>query len=125
MESSVNAVSGAIVDASIAVHRELGPGLLESVYESCLCMELRERGLSFAQQVALPIMYRGVELAHPLRLDLLVDDRVIVEVKHVDPLLPVHYSQLISYLRLSGREVGLLLNFKVTLMRTGIKRLVN
>jgi GxxExxY protein len=113
-----------IIGAAIEVHRELGPGLLESAYEACLAYELAKRGRRVSRQVPLPIKYKGVELAEGYRIDLLVDDLVVVEVKACDGLNPIHQAQLLSYLRLSGRQVGLLLNFHETSLRRGLKRLV-
>lgn len=117
-------VSGKIVDAALAVHRELGPGLLESVYESCLCFELRQRGLEVEVQVVVPIFYRGVKMDADLRLDLIVGRTVVVEVKATNGIIPVYSAQLMTYLKLTGLRVGLLLNFNVPLLRDGIKRIV-
>jgi len=114
-----------IIGAAIEVHRVLGPGLLESTYEACLADELAERGLKVERQKALPVKYREVLLDCGYRIDLLVEDMVIVELKVVDRLAPIHEAQLLSYLRLSGMPVGLLLNFNVTELRRGIRRLVN
>lgn len=111
-----------IIGAAIDVHRTLGPGLLESVYEQALCHELSLRSIPFKQQVELPISYKGAVLGSSLRMDLLVADAVIVEVKAVEQQLPVHASQLLTYLRLSGYRVGLLINFNVTVLRNGILR---
>ena len=107
------------------MHRSLGPGLLESAYETCLAYELGQRGINVERQKSLPVMYREVKLEAGYRLDLLVDGLVIVEVKAVDRLLPIHHAQLISYLRLSGCSLGLLINFNVRLLKSGIRRLVN
>ncbi|TNF26777.1 MAG: GxxExxY protein [Deltaproteobacteria bacterium] len=113
-----------IIGAAIEVHRHVGPGLLERAYAVCLTHELRQLGLDVRTEVTMPLVYKGVALDHAYRLDLLVDGAVIVEVKAVKALQPIHTAQLISYLRLSGLTVGLLLNFHVPLLRTGIKRLV-
>ena len=121
----VNEVSGTIIGAAIAVHRVLGPGLLESAYETCLAYELGQRGINFERQKSLPVTYREVKLEAGYRLDLLVDGSVIVEVKAVERLLPIHDAQLISYLRLSGCSLGLLINFNVRLLKNGVRRLVN
>jgi GxxExxY protein len=121
----LNEVSGAIVDGAIQVHSSLGPGLLESAYQTCLAYELRERGLTVRNQVALPIVYKTIEMPVGYRVDLIVEESVIVEVKTVASLLPIHEAQLLTYLRLSGRRLGLLLNFHVPRMRDGIRRLVN
>jgi GxxExxY protein len=110
-------LSEAIIGAAIAVHRELGPGLLESIYETCLVHELREAGLAVSQQLAIPIMYKGVRMSNDLRLDLLVDDRIIVEVKAVEDFHPVHQAQLLTYLKLTDKRVGLLLNFNSPVLR--------
>jgi GxxExxY protein len=118
-------LSEAIIGAAIAVHRELGPGLLESIYETCLVHELREAGLAVSQQLAIPIMYKGVRMSNDLRLDLLVDDRIIVEVKAVEDFHPVHQAQLLTYLKLTDKRVGLLLNFNSPVLRNGIKRMMN
>ena len=117
-------VTGDVVDGSVKVHSRLGPGLLESAYERCLAFELRRRGHRVETQVQQSIVYDGVILDACYRLDMLVDDVVIVELKTVEKILPVHEAQLLSYLRLSGREVGLLINFRVARVRDGIKRLV-
>ena len=120
----VNDVSGQIVDAAIQVHRTLGPGLLENVYELCLEHELKKRGLAVSRQVALPVVYGGIELEAGLRLDLLVEDCVIVELKACESLLPIHRAQVLTYLRLSGHRVGLLINFNAELIKQGIKRII-
>ncbi len=114
-----------IIGSAIEVHRSLGPGLLESAYETCLAYELGQRGINVERQKSLPVMYREVRLEAGYRLDLLVDGLVIVEVKAVDRLLPIPHAQLISYLRLSGCSLGLLINFNVRLLKQGIRRLVN
>src|SRR6266542_2178839 len=100
-----------IIGAAIEVHRMLGPGLLESAYEECLCHELRLRGIALQRQIDVPLIYKGAALTAAFRLDVLVEDNVIVEVKSVEKLLPVHEAQLVTYLRLAGKRVGLLLNF--------------
>ncbi len=115
-----------IIGAAIEVHRALGPGLLESAYRGCLKLELAERGLTVAQELPLPVIYHGQPVGVGYRLDLIVDDRVVVEVKSVEQLLPVHTAQLLSYLRLSNRPTGLLLNFNVKwLVEQGLRRVVN
>jgi GxxExxY protein len=113
-----------IIGAAIEVHRHLGPGLLESAYEECLCHELHLRGIPFLRQVPLPVEYKGVKLDCGYRLDLLVDDAVIVELKCVDAILPIHEAQLLTYLRLAGKRVGLIINFNVPVLRKGIVRRV-
>jgi GxxExxY protein len=119
-----NRVSAAIVDSAFAVHQALGPGLLESVYEQCLPLELRTRGFAVAQQVSQPVTYRGARIDAGFRLDLVVGELVVVEVKAAERLLPVHDAQLLTYLKLSGRRLGLLINFNVPRIKEGIKRLV-
>jgi len=119
-----NEVARQIVDAAFAVHTALGPGLLESVYEVCLAHELRKRGLSVRQQVVLPVHYDGVRLDAGLRLDLLVNDTVIVEIKAVENLLPVHKAQALTYLKLTGCRLALLINFNVPVIKEGIHRIV-
>jgi GxxExxY protein len=122
--SDVEQVAKEVVDAAMAVHMALGPGLLESVYEVCLCHELAQRGVPFESQVTLPVTYRGVRLDAGLRLDLVVGGRVIVELKAVETTQPVHEAQLLTYLKLTGLRVGLLINFSSALLRDGIKRMV-
>ena len=115
-------VSRAVIGAAIEVHRELGPGLLESAYLACLCRELALHELSFRTEVSLPIEYKGVHLECGYRMDLVVEDRVAVELKSVDKVLPIHQAQLMTYLRLSKIRVGLLINFNVRVLRDGIFR---
>jgi GxxExxY protein len=112
-----------IVDAAFAVHKGLGPGLLESVYEICLVHELHKRGLAVERQVTLPIMYDNLQLDAGLRLDLVVEKRIIVELKVVEVLLPVHKAQLLTYLKLSGYRLGLLMDFNCALIKHGIHRI--
>ena len=121
----VNQVSGAIVSSAMPVHTILGPGLLESVYQGCLAHELRKRGFEVASQVGLPLVFDGEKIELGYRIDLVVENSVIVEVKSVDSIHPVHQAQLLSYMRLSGIGVGLLINFYVAHLRDGIKRLVD
>ncbi len=121
----LNELTEAIIGAAMTVHSELGPGLLESAYEACLEFELSRRGLHVERQKPLPIVYQDVELDAGYRVDLLVEDQVIVEIKAVDELAPIHEAQVLSYLRLSGCRVGLLLNFHVERLRQGIQRVVN
>lgn len=123
MES--DAITSGIIGAACNVHSALGPGLLECVYQLCLVHEFRKRGMRVRTQVAIPIVYDGLRLNGALRLDLLVEEEVIVELKATEGITPVHKAQLLSYLRLSGKRVGLLLNFNVVHMRFGIHRLVN
>ncbi len=119
-----NQITESIIGAAIEVHKALGPGLIESAYEECLCRELSLRHLSFRRQVDLPVQYKGVRLDCGYRMDLVVEDSVIVELKTVDKLLPVHEAQLLTYLKLYGRSVGLLFNFNVPVLKEGIKRMV-
>ena len=121
----VDRVTGRVVGAAIVVHSALGPGLLESAYEACLAHELRKRGLRVRVQVPLPIVYDGVRIDLGYRIDLLVDDAVVVELKAVTRLHPIHEAQLLSYLKLSGHRVGLLINFHSLHLRDGIRRMVN
>jgi GxxExxY protein len=114
-----------IIGSSIDVHREVGPGLLESAYQPCLECELLRKGIKFRRQVPLPLTYRGVRLDCGYRMDLVVEDKVIVEVKSVDRIANIHHAQMITYLKLSGAQIGLLLNFNVTSMRQGIRRIAN
>ncbi len=123
--SDLNDLTGDVIGAAIEVHRTLGPGLLESVYEECLCMELGLRGVPFERQKELPILYKGRRLAGGFRLDVVADGRVIVELKACDTLLPIHEAQLLSYLKMAEIKVGLLINFNVPVLREGIKRMAN
>ncbi len=121
----VNDCSNDIIGACIEVHKTLGPGLLESTYEECLCRELSMRNLAFQRQVGLPVQYKGVKLDCGYRLDLIVEQSVIVELKSIESLLSIHEAQLLTYLKLSGLSIGLLVNFNETLLKNGLKRLVN
>jgi GxxExxY protein len=123
--TELNKITETIIGSALAVHQELEPGLLESAYEACLVYELLQRGLSIQQQKALPVNYRGVKVDCGYRIDLLVEDKVIVELKAVERLEPIHEAQLLSYLKLSGYRVGLLINFNVKVLKQDIKRLVN
>ena len=117
-------ITEVILGAGIEVHKALGPGLLESAYEECLCYELNLRGLSYKRQVDPPVTYKAVKLDCGYRLDLIVEDAVILELKSVEKLLPIHEAQLLTYLRLSGKRVGLLMNFNVATLKDGIVRRV-
>jgi GxxExxY protein len=122
----LNKITEAIIGAAIEVHRNLGPGLLESAYRQCLCYELSQRKYEALQEVPLPLLYKGVKLECGYRLDLLVNDAVIVEIKSVENLMPIHEAQLLSYLKISGGKIGLLLNFNVKMLKHGgIKRFAN
>src|ERR1700756_1037543 len=120
----VNRITGAVISAAMKVHSHLGPGLLESAYEACLAHELRKQNLRVAQQVGLPVIYDGERIDLGYRIDLIIEDLVIVEIKCVEAINPVHQAQLLSYIRLSGRHIGLLINFDVAHLRDGIKRMV-
>jgi GxxExxY protein len=119
----VDRIASEIVDAGFQVHKALGPGLLESAYEECVAHELLERGLSVRRQVAMPIAYRGVKLEAGYRIDLLINDCVVVEVKAIEALLPIHQAQ-VTYLRLSGCRLGFLMNFNVQMFKSGVRRIV-
>ena len=118
-------ISGIILDACIAVHREMGPGLLESIYILCLCRELTLRELKVNREVLIPLFYKGHELSKDFRIDLLVEDEIILEIKAVDLIHPVHEAQIISYLKLTDKRLGFLINFNVPLLKNGFKRFVN
>lgn len=118
-------LSHRIIGAAIEVHRHLGPGLLESAYESCLVFELKHLGVKVEEQKPLPVVYKEVRLDCGYRLDLVVEDEIIVEIKAVEKLLPIHEAQLLSYLRLAHKRVGLLMNFHVPVLKNGLKRIVN
>lgn len=120
----VERIGAEVVDAGLCVHRALGPGLLESVYEECLAHELSRRGLKVERQVFFPIQYEGYELSNKLRIDLLVEDEVVIELKAVEKMHPLYEAQLLTYLRLSKKRLGFLINFNVHLFREGIKRMV-
>ncbi len=120
----VNKTTEAIIGAAIEVHRHLGPGLLESAYEECLCEELLLRKIPFKRQIVLPVTYKNKKLDIGYRIDLLVNDEVVVELKTVESILPIHEAQILTYMRLGGWQVGLILNFNVTILKNGIKRLV-
>jgi GxxExxY protein len=113
-----------IIGAAIEVHRALGPGLLESAYEECLCHELHLRGLAFQRQVDLPVPYKGLKLDCGYKMDVVVEDEVVLELKSIEKILPVHEAQLLTYMKLSGKRVGLLINFNVPLLTRGIIRRV-
>jgi GxxExxY protein len=120
-----NEIAEKVIGAAIEVHRHLGPGLLESAYDECLCYELNRQGVGFERQVHLPIDYKGLRLDCAYRLDLLVEELLIVEIKAVDQVLSIHKSQLLTYLRAAHKHVGLLINFNTPMLRTGIRRIVN
>ena len=120
----VNEITQTVIGAAIEVHRVLGPGLLESTYEECLCRELHLRNVPYERQRRLPVDYKGTQLDCGYRLDLLVCEQVVVEIKAVESLLPIHQAQLLTYLKLGGWKVGLLMNFNVPVLKQGIKRVV-
>jgi GxxExxY protein len=122
---SFNELTERIIGACIEIHRALGPGLLESAYEECLCYELSQTGIKFERQKPLPVHYKDVNLDCGYRLDLVVEDKIIIELKAVEGLLPVHEAQLLTYLKLSGLTLGLLINFNVAMLKHGIKRIAN
>jgi len=121
---NLNDLTDAIIGRAIEVHRALGPGLLESTYEMCLCRELSIRGLRFQRQVPIAVEYKGAKLDCGYRVDLVVDETVLVEIKAIDSLLPIHDAQLLSYLKLGGWKIGLLVNFNVERLKHGIRRRV-
>jgi len=121
----INELTERVIGACIEIHKTIGPGLVESAYEECLCHELRLAGLGFERQRPLPVSYKGVHLDCGYRIDLIVEGKLIVELKTVQELLPIHEAQLLTYLKLSGLAVGLLINFNVPALRRGIKRIVN
>ena len=124
IDSALDELATSVVDAIFNVHKALGPGLLESAYQTCLCIELRKRGIPIVAQEPVAIRYRGETVDAALRLDLSVDDRLIVEIKSVERLVPVHEAQLLTYLKLASKRLGLLVNFNVALIKQGIKRIV-
>lgn len=124
-EAEINKLTSEIIGSAIEVHKTLGPGLLESAYEECLCRELALRNISFERQLQLPIEYKGVKLDCGYRVDLLVAKSIIIEIKSVESLLPIHQAQTLTYMRLGNWQVGLIINFNVHLLKHGIKRLLN
>ncbi|MCH7695395.1 MAG: GxxExxY protein [Proteobacteria bacterium] len=124
IKSGSDPITEVVIGCAIEVHRELGPGLLESAYEECLAYELKVQGLDIKRQIELPIKYKSVELKCGYRMDILIPDKLVIELKTVEKLLPIHQSQILTYLRLSGVKTGLLINFYTTLLKNGIKRIV-
>ena len=120
----INDLTGQPIGSAIEVHKALGPGPLESVYEECLCHEFDLRGIPYKRQHAIPVQYKGVKLDCGYRMDILGDDRVVLELKSVDCLEPIHEAQVLTYLKLTGFKVGLLINFNVPVLRDGVKRLI-
>jgi GxxExxY protein len=120
-----NEITEKIIGAAIEVHRHLGPGLLESAYEECFCYELRQMGIAFERQVRLPIQYKGLRIESAHKMDVVVEDSVVVEIKATDGIAPVHCAQLLTYLKFFGKRVGLVINFNVPVLKDGLKRVVN
>jgi GxxExxY protein len=120
-----NEISATLVNIFLKVHRELGPGLLESVYEEIVCFELAEAGLTFTRQQAIPVIYQNKKLEIGFRADIIVENKVIIEIKSIDTIAPVHKKQLLTYLKLTDIKLGLLVNFNVNLIKDGICRVVN
>lgn len=125
MTNSLNDLSGSIIGAAIEVHKTLGPGLLESAYEECLCYDLEARGIAFERQKPLTITYKNHPIDCAYRIDILVQDAIVIELKSVDRIEPIHKAQLLTYLKLSDKNLGLLINFNVPVLKDGIIRLVN
>ena len=125
INQQIETLASSAIDASVGVHRELGPGLLESVYEQCLLHELTARGISTKTQVSVPVSYRGLHLETGFRADLILDDALLIELKAVESLLPVHQAQIITYLKLTRLPLGLLINFNVPLLKDGLHRFIH
>jgi len=123
--TDINQLTGEVINAAIEVHRTLGPGLLESIYEECLCHEVGLKEIPYERQKELPIEYKGIKLNANFRLDVLVNKQLILEIKSCDTLLPIHEAQLLTYLKLTGLKIGLLINFNVPMLKNGIKRIAN
>lgn len=124
-QDSTNRLTEKIIGCAIEVHKGIGPGLFESAYEECLCFELGRAGLLFQRQVPLPVVYKGVRLDCGYRLDVVVEGQIILEIKAVEKIIPIHEAQMISYLRMLDKRIGLILNFHSTVLKTGIRRIVN
>ena len=124
LSKEIEELSRNLVDSAFKVHQTLGPGLLESVYEACLCVELGKRGIGYKSQAPIPLVYEGVSIDAGLRLDLLVENSIILEIKSVERLLPVHQSQLLMYLKLADLHLGLLINFNVAMFKQGVRRII-
>jgi GxxExxY protein len=120
----VNTLSNVVIGAAIDVHRTLGPGLLESAYETCLCHELDLRGIEYKKQIQLPVKYKSIQLDCGYRLDILIENKIVIELKSVEKILPIHDAQLLTYLKLGGWQLGMIFNFNVSLLKHGIKRKV-
>jgi GxxExxY protein len=124
-DTDLNGITHGIIAAAIEVHRHLGPGLLESAYQECVCYELSQTGLAFTREVHLPLSYKGLKLDCSYRIDLPVEDAILVELKSVELMLPIHSAQMLTYLKASRKQIGLLINFNVRVLKDGIKRIVN
>lgn len=124
-KTELNQLSREVIGAAIEVHKNLGPGLLESIYQNCLFHELQERGISFTAQAVVPITYKGTEIPKEFILDFLIEDQIVLELKSVETVLPIHEAQLVTYLKLSEKPLGLLINFNVTKLTEGLTRRVN
>lgn len=124
-KEKINKLSKTILDISIEIHKQLGPGLLESIYEICFCKELNLRNIKFKRQVEIPVYYKGEKLSTSFRIDILVENEIIIELKAIENILPVHKSQLLTYLKLTKKRLGLLINFNVPYMVEGFHRIVN
>lgn len=123
--NKLNFISGAVLDASIEVHKNLGPGLLESVYELCLLKELKKRNINAVRQLELPIIYKGEVIDKNFCIDILAENEVIIELKTVEKIMPIHKAQIMTYLKLSDKKLGLLINFNVPLLKDGFERVLN
>jgi len=121
----INELTEKIIGAAIEVHKNLGPGLLESVYEECLCYELEQIGLRFQRQLSIPVKYKEIQLDIGYRLEIIIEDEVIIELKTVEKITPLHEAQLLTYLKITDKEVGLIMNFNSALLKNGIKRMIN
>jgi GxxExxY protein len=124
-KETLNRLSNMVIGCAIEVHKVLGPGLLESAYQQCLAWEFRQQGLSVKEQVSVPIRYKALEVSNAYRLDMLIEEELIVELKAVDKIEPVHIAQMLTYLKVNGLRLGLLLNFNVEVLKKGIRRVVN
>ncbi len=124
LPSEVEHIATIVFDSAFKVHRALGPGLLESVYEVCLCYELTKAGLKFRRQVELPVIYDSIRLESGFRIDVLVEEEIVVELKAVETMIPLYEAQIMTYLKLTGKRLGLLINFNVALLKDGIKRII-
>ena len=121
----LNALTEKVIGAAIHVHRELGPGLLENVYSECLAVELKDRGLNAVREVAIPLVYKNINVENAYRVDFIVDEALIIECKALEQLLPIHSAQVLTYLKLTDKKLGLLINFNVEVLHKGIKRIAN